>query len=98
MPGSTRLSQRLQFLLLVWRQRLINFRHRRASDRRKLTKLATFGSRQLLDLPSVIGLNRRPQRLARLMQLLPKRLRGLSRLLEDRFRLSMLGRRQIKTR
>ena len=85
-----RLSQRRQFLLLIRCQDLIDLRHRGASDRGQLTHLAAFGGRQLLDLRRVIGLNRRPQRLPRLLQLLPDRLSRLPRVLENRLRLRLL--------
>lgn len=58
--GSMRLTQRLQFLQLIGRQRLIDIRHRRASDRRQLAHLAAFGRRELLDLRRIIGFHRSP--------------------------------------
>ncbi len=77
--GLSRLPQRSQLLLLVRRQDLINLRHGRASDGRKLAHLAAFGTRELLDLRLIIGLNGRLQRLPRLAQLLADRLRRLPR-------------------
>ena len=55
-----RLLQLAQLLLLVRRQDLVGFRHRRASDGRKLADFAAFGTRELLDLRRVIGLDRSP--------------------------------------
>jgi hypothetical protein len=80
-----RLPQLCPFLLLVWRQNLVDLRERRASDGRKLAHFAAFGARQLLDFRRVIGLDRSLQRLPRLLQLLPDRLPGLPRVLEIDF-------------
>ena len=70
MPCSACFSQRRRLLLLVWRQDLINLRHRRPSDGCQLTHFAALSARELLDLRHVIGLHRSPQRLPRLLQLL----------------------------
>lgn len=87
-----RLSKLRQLLLLIRRQDLIGLRRRSATDRRKLAHFAAFGIRELLDLRRVIGLDRGSQRLPRLPQLLPDRLRRLSRRLPNRVLLRLLSR------
>ena len=91
-----RLLQGRQFLLLIRRKDLIDLGHRRAADRRELAHFATLCRRELLDLGCVVGLNRGPQCLPGLLQLLPDRLSRLMRRLENRLCLRLLGIRQTK--
>ncbi len=94
--GHARSPQLRQFLLLIRRQDLIDFRHRLASNRGQLAHFAAFGLRQLLNLRNIIGLDRGPERLPGLPQFLANLLPGLPGVLEDRLLLRLLSRRQVQ--
>src|SRR5581483_11243258 len=94
MPSlSPRLEVLFQFgsLLLLFRSEgLVDLGKRLATDRGQLSHLTALGCRELLDLSSVVGLDRVAQRLTGLHQLLPDRLSRLPGVLKDRLGLRLL--------
>src|SRR5579871_3514931 len=95
MPG---LLKRVELLLLLGRQGLINLGESLAANGRKLADLATLRGCKLLDLTGIAGLDRGLERFAGLPQLLANRLSRLPGLLEDGPRLRPLGIRHVQGR